>query len=72
MRERERSMVVKVDDGDLAKAHALAEPGDEPISFMVRRWIEERYSARFGDAVPGDAGRKLTLSAARKLTHPAV
>ena len=52
MRERERSMVVKVDDGELAKAHALAQAGDEPISFMVRRWIEERYSARFGDAVP--------------------
>ena len=45
-------MVVKVDDGELAKAHALAQAGDEPISFMVRRWIEERYSARFGDAVP--------------------
>ena len=45
-------MVVKVDDGELAKAHALAQAADEPISFMVRRWIEEGYSARFGGAAP--------------------
>ena len=52
MRERERSMVVKVDDTELAKAHALAQAGDEPISMMVRRWIDERYTARFGEQVP--------------------
>ena len=63
MRERERSMVVKVDEGELAKAHALAHAGDEPISFMVRRWIEERYSARFGDAAP--PAPKLKHGAAR-------
>jgi hypothetical protein len=50
MRERTRSLVIRVDDTELAKIHALAGAGDEPISFMLRRWIDERYAARFGDA----------------------
>ena len=52
MRERERSLVVKVDDDELAKLHVLANAGDEPISVMLRRWISERYTARFGDIAP--------------------
>ncbi len=52
MREREHSLVVRVDSGELAKVHALAEAGDEPISMMLRRWIDERYVARFGDKAP--------------------
>lgn len=52
MREREHSLVVRVDGGELARVHALAEAGDEPISMMLRRWIDERYAARFGEKVP--------------------
>ncbi len=52
MRERPRSLVIRVDDTELAKIHALASAGDEPISFMFRRWLTERYVARFGDAPP--------------------
>ena len=52
MRERERSLMVKVDDDELAQLHALANAGDEPISVMLRRWLAERYVARFGEAAP--------------------
>jgi hypothetical protein len=45
-------MVVRVDDDELARAHALAEAGDEPIATMFRRWIKERYVVRFGEAAP--------------------
>ncbi len=52
MRERDRSLVIKVDDDELARFHALANAGDEPISVMLRRWLAERYTAKFGDAKP--------------------
>jgi hypothetical protein len=52
MRERSHNLHVKVDDAELAQLHALADDADEPIARTVRRWIRERYVARFGDATP--------------------
>lgn len=51
-RERKRSLVIKVDDNELAALHAMAGAEDVPISAMVRKWLSERYTARFGDATP--------------------
>jgi hypothetical protein len=52
MRDRPRSLNLRLDDTELAKVHALASAGDEPISMMLRRWVNERWTARFGDAPP--------------------
>jgi hypothetical protein len=52
MKERAHTMSIKVDGDEMARLHALADAGDESIGAMVRRWMRERYTARFGDAVP--------------------
>lgn len=52
MRERERTLSIRLDDSELATLHALAEHEDMPIGAMLRRWAKERWSARFGDAAP--------------------
>jgi hypothetical protein len=52
MRERERNLTIRLDDEELAKIHALADRGDEPISFMLRRWVNDHWRATFGDAAP--------------------
>lgn len=61
-----RSLVVKVNDEELAKLHALANDVREPISVIVRRWLRDSYRARFGDAVPPDVelkhGGRLSVS----------
>jgi len=51
-RERDRTLSVRLDDSELARLHALAAACDEPIGRMFRRWLAERWTARFGDAVP--------------------
>ena len=50
--ERERNLVVRVDDEELAMAHALADAGDEPIARVVRRMIRHEYADKFGTAKP--------------------
>jgi hypothetical protein len=52
MRERDRNLTIRLDDEELAMLHALATRGDEPISFMLRRWTRERWRASFGDSAP--------------------
>ena len=52
MRDRSRNMVVRVDDGEIAMAHALSEAADLPVAFLVRGWIRDHYRARFGDVAP--------------------
>lgn len=52
MHERERNLVVRVDDEELAMAHALADAGDEPIARVVRRMIRHEYADKFGTAKP--------------------
>jgi hypothetical protein len=52
MRKRERNMVLRVDDEELAMAHALADAQDEPIARIVRRFLRDAYVARFGQEKP--------------------
>jgi hypothetical protein len=51
-RERNRTVSIRFDDHEVAQLHALARAEDEPIGRMVRRWLRERYTARFGTAAP--------------------
>lgn len=52
MRERGRTLSIRLDDAELATLHALAEHEDVPIGAMLRRWAKERWRASFGDALP--------------------
>ena len=45
-------MVLRVDDEELAMAHALAAAEDEPVARLVRRFLRNAYEARFGTAKP--------------------
>ncbi len=58
MKERERNLVVRVDDQELAMLHAVANDRDEPIARVVRKFIRDAYGAKFGDAVPAPATLK--------------
>ena len=51
-RTRNRNLNVRFDDHEMAQLHALARAEDEPIGRMIRRWLCERYTARFGAATP--------------------
>jgi monoamine oxidase len=51
-RERERSFTIRLDDTELAMAHALAEREDAPASVMFRRWLRDHWRAAYGDAAP--------------------
>lgn len=50
--------MIKLDDTELAQMHALANASDQPISAMLRKWLAERYGARFGDAPPPETRTK--------------
>lgn len=52
MKDRDRHVVIKVDDTELAKLHAIAELQDEPIARAVRRWIDVTYRQHFGEKTP--------------------
>ena len=52
MTKRDRNMVLRISDEELAMAHALAEAQDEPISRIVRRFIGDAYRAKFGTKTP--------------------
>lgn len=52
MKERTRHVVIKCDDQELAKLHAIAEANDEPIARAVRRWIDVTYREKFGALTP--------------------
>jgi hypothetical protein len=55
MRNRERTLSIRLDDVELAKLHALAEKADLGIGQMVRRWTEDHWRASFGDAAPPES-----------------
>lgn len=55
MKTRAHNLNVRVDDDELAMAHALSEASDEPVTRLVRRWIKERYVERFGVTPPKKA-----------------
>lgn len=52
MTKRERNMVLRVDDEELAMAHAIAEAQDETIARVIRRFIRHAYVERFGTKQP--------------------
>jgi hypothetical protein len=52
MRDRDRTLSIRLDDTELARMHALAEREDVAIGAMVRRWLTDHWRATFGDAAP--------------------
>lgn len=52
MPDRNRTLTVKMSDEELAKAHAVAEAGDESIGRYLRRVVANDYERRFGQATP--------------------
>lgn len=52
MTEREKNLVLRVSDDELAMAHALADVQDEPIARVVRRLLQHAYVERFGTKKP--------------------
>lgn len=56
VRERDRTLSIRLDDTELAMLHDLA--ADESIASMLRRWTRERWRAARGDAAPPPAKTK--------------
>ena len=52
MHERNKNLVVRIDDGERKKLLALEEALDENASRLIRKWIAQHYAAQFGDAAP--------------------
>jgi hypothetical protein len=52
MTERPRTLTIRMTDAELAKAHAIADAGDESIGRYLRRVVSADYERRFGDAPP--------------------
>ena len=58
MRDRNRTLSIRLDDTELATAHALADHEDTQIGPMLRKWLSEHWRASFGDAAPPAAKTK--------------
>jgi hypothetical protein len=52
MRDRQRTLSIRLDDAELAKLHHLAEHEDMAIGAMVRRWLADRWRVTYGDGLP--------------------
>jgi hypothetical protein len=52
MTERNRNLVVRVDDETLDMVHAVADTDDVPATQVVRSLIRAAYRARFGQVKP--------------------
>lgn len=50
MRERNKNLVIKIDEEERAQLTALENAEDENASRLVRKWIGQHYAARFGAA----------------------
>ena len=48
MKQRDRNLVVRLSDDELAMARELAEARDEPMTATVRRLLRAAYVERFG------------------------
>jgi hypothetical protein len=53
MPERSRNLVVRVAEDELAMMHAIAEEERETAATLIRRWIRQHHTARFGEVVKG-------------------
>jgi hypothetical protein len=56
----DRSLVfnMRIGEDERAKLAKLAEDEGMTCSVLVRRWIKQRYEARFGDAKPAARGKR--------------
>lgn len=45
---RRRNLKLLVSDAELARIRRLAAEDGEPVSVMLRRWVNEAYRSRFG------------------------
>jgi hypothetical protein len=52
MHDRNRNLVVRLDEQELAMAKAVAEATDEPMTRLVRRLLRDAYVSRFGLTPP--------------------
>jgi hypothetical protein len=52
MIEREHLFNFRLSDEERAKLQALADDEREAASILVRRWIRQKYEARFGERPP--------------------
>jgi hypothetical protein len=58
MIERTNLVNFRATDEERAKLKALADDEGEHASTLLRRWIRQRYDARFGEVAPSRAARK--------------
>ena len=58
VRQRDTTLNLRVSDGEHEMAHRLAKDEDMPVSMMLRRWIRQRYEARFGEALRDEEVKK--------------
>jgi hypothetical protein len=68
MKTREHNLNVRVDESELAMVHALAERADEPVTRLVRRWIQQRYVEQFGVTPPRELARDVSPPKTTKKT----
>ncbi len=66
MKTREHNINVRVDEEELAMIHALAERTDEPVTRLVRRWIQQRYVEAFGVVSPRDVAHGASPTRSRR------
>lgn len=52
MRERTRTLSLKMTDEEILAAHALADLADDSVGRYVRRLLAREYARLFGDAPP--------------------
>lgn len=50
--ERNRNLVVRLDEQEHAMVQALSEAADEPMTMIVRRLLKAAYVERFGVTPP--------------------
>jgi hypothetical protein len=50
--ERNRNLVVRLDEQELRMVQALSEARDEPMTMVVRRLLKQAYVDRFGITPP--------------------
>jgi hypothetical protein len=56
--DREHVTNFRTTDEEHSKLRALAEDEGESASTMLRRWIRQKYEARFGEAPPKAKGKR--------------
>jgi hypothetical protein len=49
---RTRNLVVRVASDELEMMHEIAQEERETAATLIRRWIRQHHSARFGEVTP--------------------